>query len=134
MALSYIKSTLADGEEILGHLNLTKLQYLMPVICCLILIGIPWVLWVFISRRTTEMAYTNKRMILKTGIFSRDTDEIRIDRIESIDIKQSIVGRILGFGTIYVTGTGAKIIALEAVTDVIEIRKALVSLSDEVRE
>ena len=39
----------------------------------------------------------------------------------------------MGFGTIYVTGTGAKIIALEAVTDVIEIRKALVSLSDEVR-
>ena len=69
----------------------------------------------------------------KRGRTRRDTDEIRIDRIESIDIKQSIVGRIFGFGTIYVTGTGAKIIALEAVTDVIEIRKALVSLSDEVR-
>ena len=67
------------------------------------------------------------------GRTRRDTDEIRIDRIESIDIKQSIVGRIFGFGTIFVTGTGATIIALEAVTDVIEIRKALVSLSDEVR-
>jgi uncharacterized membrane protein YdbT with pleckstrin-like domain len=88
---------------------------------------------VFISRATTEMAYTNKRIILKTGIISRDTDEIRIDRIESVDIKQSIFGRMLGFGTIYVTGTGAKIIVLDAVANVIEIRKALVSVSDEVR-
>jgi hypothetical protein len=40
---------------------------------------------------------------------------------------------MLGFGTIYVTGTGAKIIVLDAVANVIEIRKALVSVSDEVR-
>jgi uncharacterized membrane protein YdbT with pleckstrin-like domain len=133
MALSYIESTLASGEEILGQLKLTKLEYFWPVITCVILIGIPWVLWVFISRRTTEIAYTNKRMILKQGVISRDTDEIRIDKIESIDIKQSIMGRIFGYGTIYITGTGAKIIALEAITDVIEMRRALVSLSDEVR-
>jgi|TARA_B110000967_G_scaffold107539_1_gene110244 uncharacterized membrane protein YdbT with pleckstrin-like domain len=133
MSLSYIKSTLADGEEVLGQLKITKLQYLWPIISLPILIGIPWLLSVFISRATTEMAYTNKRIILKTGIISRDTDEIRIDRIESVDIKQSIFGRMLGFGTIYVTGTGAKIIVLDAVANVIEIRKALVSVSDEVR-
>jgi len=125
---------LADGEEVLGQLKITKLQYLWPIISLPILIGIPWLLSVFISRATTEMAYTNKRIILKTGIISRDTDEIRIDRIESVDIKQSIFGRMLGFGTIYVTGTGAKIIVLDAVANVIEIRKALVSVSDEVRE
>ena len=133
MSLSYIKSTLADGEEVLGQLKITKLQYLWPIISLPILIGIPWLLSVFISRATTEMAYTNKRIILKTGIISRDTDEIRIDRIESVDIKQSIFGRMLGFGTIYVTGTGAKIIVLDAVANVIEIRKAIVSVSDEVR-
>lgn len=133
MSLSYIKSTLADGEEVLGQLKITKLQYLWPIISLPILIGIPWLLSVFISRATTEMAYTNKRIILKTGIISRDTDEIRIDRIESVDIKQSIFGRMLGFGTINVTGTGAKIIVLDAVANVIEIRKALVSVSDEVR-
>jgi len=134
MALSYIASTLANEEEILGQLKITKLQYLMPFVLCFILIGIPLVLWVFITRRTTEMAYTNKRVIIKTGIISRDTDEIRSDRIESIDIKQSILGRIFGFGTIYVTGTGGKIIALENVTNVIEMRKALVSLSDGSRD
>ena len=134
MALSYIASTLANEEEILGQLKITKLQHLMPFVLCFILIGIPLVLWVFITRRTTEMAYTNKRVIIKTGIISRDTDEIRSDRIESIDIKQSILGRIFGFGTIYVTGTGGKIIALENVTNVIEMRKALVSLSDGSRD
>ena len=72
-------------------------------------------------------------MILKQGVISRYTDEIRKDKIESIDIKQSIMGRIFGYGTINITGTGAKIIALGAVTDVIEMRRALVSLSDEVR-
>lgn len=130
MGLSYIENTLANEEEILGQLTITKLQYLMPVVLCFILIGIPLVLWVFIVRRTTEMAYTNKRVIIKTGIISRDTDEVRVDRIESIDIKQSILGRIFGFGTIFITGTGGKIIALENVTKVIEMRKAMVSLSD----
>ena len=130
MGLSYIENTLANEEEILGQLTITKLQYLMPVVLCFILIGIPLVLWVFIVRRTTEKAYTNKRVIIKTGIISRDTDEVRVDRIESIDIKQSILGRIFGFGTIFITGTGGKIIALENVTKVIEMRKAMVSLSD----
>jgi len=130
VGLSYIENTLANEEEILGQLTITKLQYLMPVVLCFILIGIPLVLWVFIVRRTTEMAYTNKRVIIKTGIISRDTDEVRVDRIESIDIKQSILGRIFGFGTIFITGTGGKIIALENVTKVIEMRKAMVSLSD----
>ena len=130
MALSYIESTLASGEEILGRLTMTKLQYFWSIIFSFVIIGIPFLIWTFISRRTTEIAYTNKRIITKTGVISRDTDEIKIDRIESIDIKQSILGRMFGFGTVIISGTGAKIIAIADVINVIEVRKALVSLND----
>lgn len=55
---------------------------------------------------TTELALTNKRVIAKTGFIRRDTVELRLDRVEGLIVNQGIVGRILNYGTVLVTGTG----------------------------
>ncbi|PKP13316.1 MAG: hypothetical protein CVU08_05870 [Bacteroidetes bacterium HGW-Bacteroidetes-3] len=59
-----------------------------------------------IDRYTDEFAITNKRVIIKTGLISRKTFEMNHSKIESVNVDQSILGRILGYGTIRIVGSG----------------------------
>ncbi|MDD2986491.1 PH domain-containing protein [Flavobacterium sp.] len=59
-----------------------------------------------IDRYTDEFAITNKRVIIKTGLISRKTFEMNHSKIESVNVDQSIMGRILGYGTIGIVGSG----------------------------
>ena len=60
----------------------------------------------FVRRSATEMAVTNKRVIVKSGLAHRRTIELLLPRIESIAIEEPALGRLLGYGTVIVRGTG----------------------------
>ena len=60
----------------------------------------------FVRRGATEMAVTNKRVIVKSGIVDRRTIELLLPRIESIAVEEPVLGRVLGYGTVIVRGTG----------------------------
>jgi len=60
----------------------------------------------FVRRSATEMAVTNKRVIVKSGIVNRRTIELLLPRIESIAVEEPALGRVLGYGTVIVRGTG----------------------------
>lgn len=55
---------------------------------------------------TSEFAVTNNRVLVKVGIIRRHSVEIVLPQVEGIGVDQGIIGRILGFGTITVSGTG----------------------------
>jgi uncharacterized membrane protein YdbT with pleckstrin-like domain len=57
-------------------------------------------------RNATEMAVTNRRVIVKSGLASRRTIELLLARIESIAVEEPAMGRLLGYGTVIVRGTG----------------------------
>jgi uncharacterized membrane protein YdbT with pleckstrin-like domain len=59
-----------------------------------------------LRRRATEMAVTNKRVIVKSGLADRRTIELLLPRIESIAVEEPVIGRLLGYGTVIVRGTG----------------------------
>jgi hypothetical protein len=59
-----------------------------------------------LKRTVTEMAVTNKRVIVKSGLAERRTTEILLSRIESVVVDEPALGRILGYGTVIVRGTG----------------------------
>ena len=59
-----------------------------------------------IRRATTELVVTDRRVILKRGIFSRQTIEMNRTKVESVDVDQTVMGRIMGYGTVIVRGTG----------------------------
>ena len=59
-----------------------------------------------IRRSTTELAVTDRRVIFKTGILQRHSMEMNRSKVETIGVNQSILGRLLGYGTIVVRGTG----------------------------
>ena len=117
MELAYIKQTLSSEEKILGRFELTVWQYFWPIITITIGIGVLWIPWTMLKRRTTELAYTDKRIITKFGIIARNTDEIKIGAIESIDIRQGILGRLFNFGSLIISGTGGKLVIVPDVKD-----------------
>jgi uncharacterized membrane protein YdbT with pleckstrin-like domain len=58
------------------------------------------------KRNATEMAVTNKRVLIKTGLASRRTLDLMLSRVESIGVEETFLGRILGYGSVIVRGTG----------------------------
>lgn len=58
------------------------------------------------QRNATEMAVTNRRVIIKVGLVGRRTVEMMLSKVESIEVKETGIGRMLGYGTIVVIGTG----------------------------
>jgi len=73
---------------------------------------------------TTEIAVTTRRIVFKRGLIRRDTIEINFNRIEGLDVQQSILGRILDFGTVIVRGTGVGVQPMRDISAPIRLRKA----------
>jgi uncharacterized membrane protein YdbT with pleckstrin-like domain len=88
-------------------------------------IGALTLLKAFIRRWTTEIAVTSKRVIYKTGLVRRLTSEISIDKIETVLVDQSVIGRILNFGTVIVRGTGGGLEPVHNIAEPLEFRSKL---------
>jgi uncharacterized membrane protein YdbT with pleckstrin-like domain len=78
-------------------------------------------------RWITELAITNHRVIYKRGFLNRHTVEMNMDKVETVDVDQSILGRMLDFGTIRVRGTGQGIERLERIATPIILRNAIIA-------
>ena len=76
----------------------------------------------FIRRATTELAVTNHRVIYKSGLLSRHTIEMNRDKVESVDVDQSLLGRIFGYGTVVVRGTGGSLEPMRNIGDPLSFR------------
>jgi uncharacterized membrane protein YdbT with pleckstrin-like domain len=76
----------------------------------------------FIRRTTTELAVTDHRVIYKSGLLSRHTIEMNRDKVESVDVDQSLLGRIFGYGTVVVRGTGGSLEPIRNIGDPLTFR------------
>lgn len=83
-----------------------------------------------IRRNATEMALTNKRVIVKTGLATRRTLELVLARIESIVVEEPTLGRMLGFGTVIIRGTGGTPEIFEKINHPLEFREQVQSTLD----
>ncbi len=126
--MSYVESNLIPGEMVLYKTGLHWIVLVGPIavgvlfglLGLMFLIGLPsgitggvciiiaavCVLLGFLRRKATEMAVTNKRVIIKTGLLRRRTFELLLSKVESIGVDEGILGRMLGYGTVVVRGTG----------------------------
>ena len=83
----------------------------------------------FIRRSTTELAVTDHRVIYKSGLLSRHTIEMNRDKVESVDVDQSLLGRIFGYGTVVVRGTGGSLEPLRNIGDPLTFRTYITASS-----
>jgi uncharacterized membrane protein YdbT with pleckstrin-like domain len=70
------------------------------------IVALYWTVKAWFHRWTTETDVTNMRVVHKTGFITRKTFEMSLDKVESVDVNQSILGRILNYGSVTVRGVG----------------------------
>ena len=99
--MSYVQSTIGKDEKIIYniyyHWSYVIIAYLYLFVFGVFIIGIILFFKMMIDKWTTERVLTNKRYIQKTGWISRKTEEISINKIEEVEMFQSILGRILNY-------------------------------------
>ncbi|MDE0518799.1 MAG: PH domain-containing protein, partial [Bdellovibrionales bacterium] len=152
--MSYIKKTLTAGENIIVSKRYHWVFWFWPIIRLIIpFLIIIWgtMAWnggvfspfvmtmaillaasfivllfiLFIKHISTENVATNKRVIFKMGFIRSDTDELRNENIENIQIKQSIIGRIFGYGDLEFRGTGGSPVVFKTIPDPISVKKEI---------
>jgi uncharacterized membrane protein YdbT with pleckstrin-like domain len=86
------------------------------------LVGLGWGLVHYVELMTSEFAVTSSRLILKVGLISRYTTELLLTKVETIGVQQGLMGRMLGYGDLTVTGTGGAREVFRRVRDPIGFR------------
>lgn len=132
---AYIQQSLSKGEEVQAVFKLHWFVWVPVWIWALagvLSAGLlaPVAIYLWLSIRTIEQGLTNKRVITKRGIISRNTDEMKLSSIETVELQQSIFGRIFGFGNVKVTGRGTSAVVLKTVTDPMAIKRQIESVSN----
>lgn len=80
-----------------------------------------------------ELAVTNDRFVKKSGLVSITTEEVSLDKIEEVNVNESILGRVFGYGTVDVHGTGAGAIRIKMVSDPIRLRREIQSAREQLK-
>jgi uncharacterized membrane protein YdbT with pleckstrin-like domain len=105
----------------------TQINPISTIMLCVTIFLFPYTILVFLQAliviSTTEFAVTNRRVIAKTGFIRRHTLEMLLSKIESVSVRQGILGRMINFGTVTVIGTGGTRESFSAIIDPIGVRK-----------
>lgn len=123
--MGYIEDILISDEHVVYRARVHWAILLPGIILIPVVIGLVHLAIAAVTRATTEMAVTNKRAVLKTGWLNRATFEIRLDRIENVHVRQTAFARFLGYGTIFISGTGGTYRAVGYVADPHRFHRAL---------
>ncbi|WP_019936197.1 PH domain-containing protein [Bordetella sp. FB-8] len=127
---SYVEKNLTPGEEIVYWGRPSLWRYALGIVVGVILIlalglGLLVLLIIAIDYNSIELAVTNKRAIVKRGFIRRSTMEMNIQRIESVQVRQGILGRIFNFGSIIISGAGNPIEPIIGVSSPLQFRQAI---------
>jgi uncharacterized membrane protein YdbT with pleckstrin-like domain len=131
--MGYINDSLSNGEEVKELFKLhwfSKIPMIIWAILAIPTLGITllFVIWEWLKLRSIEQGVTNKRVILKKGIISRKSEEMKISSIETVEIIQGVFGRMFGFGTVKVTGRGISDLIFNNIDDPMDVKKKIESV------
>ena len=131
----YVEKNLIKDEQVVytGRLSAWGFagQIALGIVLIPLVVGIVMLIWVWIRMRTMELAITTKRLIIKSGLISRQTIELNLGKVESLQVDQSVLGRMLGYGSIQVNGTGTSHAPIHGVADPLEFRRQFMQAQDQ---
>ncbi len=148
--MSYLDDHLLGGERIVYRARLHWTIFLSSIVVVLLGIGLfillqalePAYAWAGLGLAgiglllaigpairyiTSEFAVTDKRVLGKVGFIERESDETLLSKIEAIAVDQNFIGRMLGFGTLTITGTGGTQEAFPGISDPLQFRRQIQS-------
>lgn len=135
---TYLESTLGKDEQVVEMFKIHKLPFIAAALWAVLFLFLaaaanaPVMLvfafgcgLIFWSLKSIEQGVTNRRVVVKKGIVSRKTDELRAEKVEHVNVRQGIVGRILGYGDVLVRGTGGGVIHIRTVSNPVRVKTVI---------
>ena len=114
----YIDSALLPGEQIVAEANPHWAMFVAPALVIGIgtidgvggwifyVVGGLWAFFRYLVYKSTELVLTNKRIVAKSGIIRRNVIDVSNSKVEGVSYNQGIIGRLFGYGSVLVRGTG----------------------------
>lgn len=140
----YVQSLLREGEKLIMvagiHPGIYWKGILLFVVSLLLMIKVfnlgAFLMFVsllllsvnYLTRHYLLLALTDKRVLVRHGIINLDTIEVHQNRIESVEVHRTIMARLLGYGTVIVTGTGSRVTAVPFIDGAEQFRSVLDSM------
>ena len=124
-AMSYLQKSLSTGEEVVAEFERHWVTLLPVFGWTILVVTLPVAIYQYLQLRCLEQAVTNKRLVHKEGIISRRTAEMKLTAIETVDMDQSIMGRLLDYGHVRITGRGTSTVILRCVKDPIAVKRII---------
>ena len=142
---SYTSKTLAPGEQVISINKNTKWGYLNalingaglgviasifnPIVGIMLGVGVFVLMTFFVwyARWTCEFAVTNKKIVSKRGLIARATDELMLTKVEGVDVDQPMLGRILGYGSLKITGPGQQVVEFLGIDNPVDVKNQIQS-------
>jgi uncharacterized membrane protein YdbT with pleckstrin-like domain len=139
--LGYVESNLLPDEQIVYKATLHWKIFVLPLVMTSIgigllviqpivaavvfLLGLVLLIRAFIEYKSSEFAVTSKRVIIKVGFLRRRTLELLLRQVEAISVEQGVLGRIFGYGSLTLTGTGGVKEVFHNISSPLEFRRRL---------
>ena len=125
--MSYIDDSLIAGESVVHRARISWWSQfglvLLGIVLLVVVIGLFFLAVAWIRVHSTEIAITNRRVIAKFGFIKRHTIEINLEKVESLRVEQGFWGRVLNFGTIFISGTGSAMAPIPDIADPLVFRR-----------
>lgn len=141
----YLIETMAPGERLIYHTRRHWATAISPVPVALlvsaivlfpVVSGLGWFFFLcavasglasYLTYASSEFGLTNRRVIVKSGWLRRQSGEILLSKVESIQANQGIIGRMLGYGSLVIVGTGGTRESLTGIEEPLEFRRRIQS-------
>lgn len=125
--MSYIDESLIEGETIIHRARVSWWSQfgllVLGVVLLAVVVGLFFIIAAWIAVRSTEIAITNRRVIAKFGFIKRDTVEINLEKVEALRVEQGFLGRMLNYGTIFISGAGTSVAPIRNIADPLVFRR-----------
>lgn len=134
---NYVEETLVSGETILYQAKTSfwsQLGLLVGGFILLFAFGFGLILWIvaFIRYKTTELSFTNRRVVAKIGLIGRQTIELNINKVESLQVSQGVFGRMFNYGTLIISGAGNPQAPISGISNPMGFRQAFMEYQNTV--
>jgi uncharacterized membrane protein YdbT with pleckstrin-like domain len=155
-AMTYINRVLEPGEKVLYHTTVSWTTYtpaILLAICALAslltgesyaeMVNIGWFVAIIFAvaavvaflptwfrHWTTEIAVTDRRIIIKRGLIRRHTVEMNMQKVESVDVDQTLIGRLFNYGHVTIRGTGSSFETLRMIDSPLKMRTTVLRVRD----
>jgi uncharacterized membrane protein YdbT with pleckstrin-like domain len=139
--MSYIQKTLGPGENLMYEASIHWVVYVVPLLICaagaamfpmsmlvgglVLACGFVYLAQVALTNMSTELGVTNRRVVAKWGLVWVKTIEQRLATIDSIQVEQSVLGRLFNYGSIAVSGSGVSMTPIRGISDPLSFQRAV---------